>query len=37
VKKGTREWHSGRDTCLTVDQLRHYLRTEKILEPWRQP
>jgi UDP-N-acetylglucosamine 4,6-dehydratase/5-epimerase len=35
VKKGTREWHSGRDTCLTIEQLRHYLRVERILEPWR--
>ena len=35
LKRGTREWHSGRDTTLSVEDLRAYLRAEKILEPWR--
>jgi hypothetical protein len=31
----TREWHSGKDRCLTQDELREYLRTHDLLAPWR--
>jgi FlaA1/EpsC-like NDP-sugar epimerase len=30
-----REWHSGKDKWMTVEQLRAYLREEKILDQWR--
>jgi UDP-N-acetylglucosamine 4,6-dehydratase/5-epimerase len=36
VKRGTREWHSGRDARLSLEQLRQYLRDEKVLEPWQR-
>ena len=36
-EKCAREWHSGRDALMSVEQLRDYLRTERILEPWRRP
>lgn len=29
-----REWHSGKDECMSINALRDYLRAEKILEPW---
>jgi len=35
AKKGTHEWHSGRDTRLSLEQLRDYVRAENILGPWR--
>jgi FlaA1/EpsC-like NDP-sugar epimerase len=30
----TREWHSGKDRCLTLDELERYLDEEAILAPW---
>jgi UDP-N-acetylglucosamine 4,6-dehydratase/5-epimerase len=30
-----REWHSGKDRCLTVEEVRDYLRDQEILAPWR--
>ena len=32
-----REWHSGKDTCLTLDELRAYFDEERLLDPWKQP
>ena len=37
VRKVTREWNSGKDTCLSVEDLRQYVRTEGILAPWKRP
>jgi FlaA1/EpsC-like NDP-sugar epimerase len=37
VKRVTREWHSGKETCLTLEELRTYVREHGILEPWRTP
>jgi FlaA1/EpsC-like NDP-sugar epimerase len=31
----THEWHSGKDRCLTQDELREYLRAHDLLAPWR--
>jgi FlaA1/EpsC-like NDP-sugar epimerase len=30
-----REWHSGKDRCLTHDELREYVRANDLLAPWR--
>lgn len=35
MAKVAREWHSGKDQTMTLDELRTYLREEGILEPWR--
>ncbi len=32
----TREWHSGKDRCLSLEQLEAYLDQEKILAPWEE-
>lgn len=29
------QWHSGHDVCMSVEELRAYLRAEKVLDPWR--
>ncbi len=35
LKPVEREWHSGKETCLDVDTLRAYVRSEGILDPWK--
>lgn len=37
VRRVEREWHSGKEKCLTKDELRAYVRDERILEPWNGP
>jgi FlaA1/EpsC-like NDP-sugar epimerase len=33
----TREWHSGKDACLSVDELASYILEQEILQPWLLP
>ncbi|MDB4953090.1 MAG: UDP-N-acetylglucosamine 4,6-dehydratase [Myxococcales bacterium] len=35
VCRADREWHSGKDPCLTTEELRTYLVQEGILDPWK--
>jgi FlaA1/EpsC-like NDP-sugar epimerase len=35
LKQTEREWHSGHDTCMSIDELRAYIEREKILEEWK--
>lgn len=37
LKPVTREWHSGKDRCLTEAELAAYLDEQRILEPWTLP
>jgi UDP-N-acetylglucosamine 4,6-dehydratase/5-epimerase len=33
----TREWHSGKEACMSIDELRTYVRDQHLLQPWMVP
>jgi FlaA1/EpsC-like NDP-sugar epimerase len=35
LQRVTREWHSGKERALSVEEVRAYLRDQRILDPWK--